>query len=59
MLRCLFIFKRDTKIIVENVQDGISSVQSFTPLTSDVGLVRTEHDGHFLHISFKLNYENL
>ena len=46
------------EITVENVQDGISSVQSFTPLTSDVGLAHTEHGEHFLHISWKLNYES-
>ena len=44
---------------MKNVQDRISSVQPFTPLTSDVGLAHTEHGGHFLHISLKLNYENL
>ena len=47
------------KMTVETVQDGIFSVWHFTPLTSDIVLVHTEHGGHFLHISLKSNYENL
>ena len=42
--------------LFKTVQDGISSVQPFTALTSDVGLA---HGGHFLDIFLKLKYENL